>query len=184
MLSKTRNKSEYDIQAETFAEKIGLTMEVVYLGHYKRLSNYVTANWQVILRRGKNKPFTFEFSTSLNDSWRYFWEDGPNSFKHKQGLPPGLPESAYPKTSEHYTVAFGHKGRHRIEPTKQNPPTMYSVLAALTKYDPDTFENFCADYGYDEDSRKAFDVYLAVQKEWYEVRRIFHDVLEELQEIN
>lgn len=61
MLSKTRNKSKYDIQAETFAEKIGLTMEVVYLGHYKRLGDWVTAQWRVKLCRGKQTPFTFEF---------------------------------------------------------------------------------------------------------------------------
>lgn len=69
---------------------------------------------------------------------------------------------------------------HRIKPTK---PTAYDVLACLTKYDPGTFENFCAEMGFDTDSRKAEKTYFAVQAEWDGVRRIFGDVLEKLAEI-
>lgn len=61
-------------------------------------------------------------------------------------------------------------------------PTYYDVLAALTKYDPYTFENFCAEYGYDEDSRRAYSTYQAVKKEYEAVERLFGDVMDELQE--
>lgn len=63
------------------------------------------------------------------------------------------------------------------------PPTAYDVLACLTKYDPGTFADFCGDFGYDEDSRKAGKVYKAVVKEWAGVERMFGDVIEELVEI-
>lgn len=63
-------------------------------------------------------------------------------------------------------------------------PSAYDVLACLTKYDPGTFENFCADYGYDTDSRKAEKVYFAVQNEYAALRRIFTpEQLGQLQEI-
>lgn len=63
-------------------------------------------------------------------------------------------------------------------------PTAYDLLSCLTKYDPGTFENFCADYGYDTDSRKAEKTYKEVMKEWENVSRIFStDELEQLQEI-
>jgi len=62
-------------------------------------------------------------------------------------------------------------------------PTMYDVLTCLTKYDPETFENFCSEYGYDEDSRTAERTYKAVCKEYEAVDRLFSDVMEELQEI-
>lgn len=62
-------------------------------------------------------------------------------------------------------------------------PTMYDVLTCLTKYDPYSFEDFCGDYGYDEDSRKAEKIYRAVVKEYKAVQRLFGDILEELQEI-
>jgi hypothetical protein len=63
------------------------------------------------------------------------------------------------------------------------PPTMYDVLTCLTKYDPETFEYFCREYGYDTDSIKALETYKAVQREFNGVNRLFADVLEQLQEI-
>lgn len=63
-------------------------------------------------------------------------------------------------------------------------PTMYDVLATITKYDPETFEDFCLNYGYDEDSRKAEKVYHSVKEEWENIERLFGDVLEDLSEIS
>lgn len=65
------------------------------------------------------------------------------------------------------------------------PPTAYDVLACLTKYEVNSFEDFCGDFGYDIDSRKAYKTYKAVLKEWKNVERLFSAVqLEQLQEIN
>lgn len=63
-------------------------------------------------------------------------------------------------------------------------PRSYDILACLTKYDTGTFGNFCSEFGYDEDSRKAEKIYKAVLKEWAGVQRVFGDVLDELAEIN
>lgn len=62
-------------------------------------------------------------------------------------------------------------------------PTFYDYLASLTHYDPETFTEFCSEYGYDEDSRKALETYLNVQKEWLGVRKVFGHCLDELREI-
>lgn len=64
-------------------------------------------------------------------------------------------------------------------------PNAYDVLACMTKYDPGTFEDFCCEYGYNEDSRTAEKIYFAVQKEYTQLARIFTpEQMEELQEIN
>lgn len=64
-------------------------------------------------------------------------------------------------------------------------PSVYDVLACLTKYDPGTFEDFCSDYGYDNDSRTAERIYFAVQKEYTQLARLFTPgQMEELAEIN
>lgn len=63
-------------------------------------------------------------------------------------------------------------------------PTHYDVLACLTKSNPGSFENFCSDFGYNSDSRKAERIYNAVCSEWNSVDRLWHDVLETLQDIN
>lgn len=52
-------------------------------------------------------------------------------------------------------------------------PTLYDVLACLQNYDVGSFEDFCSDFGYDEDSRTAEKTYKAVLKEWEAMERLF-----------
>jgi len=64
-------------------------------------------------------------------------------------------------------------------------PTMYDILCCLQKYDVGSFENFCGDFGYDEDSRKTEKIYKAVLREYNAMCRLFTpEQLEEMQEIN
>jgi len=57
----------------------------------------------------------------------------------------------------------------------QITPTEYDVLTCLTKYDPETFEDFCSEFGYDEDSRKAEKIYKAVVNEYNNVAMLWND---------
>lgn len=67
----------------------------------------------------------------------------------------------------------------------QHMPKEYDILACLTKYDPGTFEDFCFEYGYDTDSRRAEIIYFLCQKEYKDLSRIFTaEQLEQLAEIN
>lgn len=64
-------------------------------------------------------------------------------------------------------------------------PRAYDLLAALTKYDPGTFANFCGDYGTNEDSISGLRTYKAVCREWAKVSRFFTaGELAELADIN
>lgn len=64
-------------------------------------------------------------------------------------------------------------------------PTAYDVLACITKDDVGTFSDFCSDFGYDEDSRRAEETYHAVCREYQKTRKFFTDAeLEELCEIS
>ena len=60
---------------------------------------------------------------------------------------------------------------------------MYDILSCLTKYDPETLENFCAEFGYDINSRDSKKTYNAVCKEYKAVEILFGDIMDELQEI-
>jgi hypothetical protein len=73
-------------------------------------------------------------------------------------------------------------GRYEVVGNK-TPPSLYSILTCLTKSCPEDFETFCGEFGYNTNSRKALDTYVAVQKEWAGVQRLFGDCLEELREI-
>ena len=84
-------------------------------------------------------------------------------------------------------MTYFEQGKVHTELTrkqKEARPDCYEVLACLTKYDPGTFENFCAECGYDEDSRTAERIYIAVQNEFANLKRIFDpEQLEAMQEI-
>jgi len=91
-----------------------------------------------------------------------------------------------------YSVRFERAGRKPLEIPRYTAsavdtihgfvPTAYDVLAAVQKSDVGTFADFCGDFGYDEDSRKAEQTYFAVQKEAAAVRAFFS--AEELDQIN
>lgn len=77
--------------------------------------------------------------------------------------------------------------RHKINVTiewKENKdfskPTPYDVLTCLTKYDPGTFEDFCGDFGYDEDSRAAERTYNAAKHEFNQLQTLYSDAELEL----
>lgn len=72
------------------------------------------------------------------------------------------------KGGKQYTFEFGQSISEG-----SNEPTLYDVLTCLTKYDPETFEDFCENYGYDTDSRKAEKVYKEVVKEFNNMQRLF-----------
>lgn len=63
-------------------------------------------------------------------------------------------------------------------------PNAYDVLACLTTYDVGSLYDFCDEFGYDEDSKTATNIYIAVVNEYKQLERIFtSEQMEELREI-
>jgi len=169
----------YDQNAKNFADKIGLEMTAIYTGHRARFSKSITAVYSITLTR-KERSYTFDFSTSINDSWQHKIYSRLVSWK--PGFPPRLDIDKFFEHPIRHSEQTSW-GKYDIRRWKKTP-TLYDILACITKSDPGSFKDFCDNYGYDEDSRKAFDVYIVVQKEWEQVDNLFHDVMEELEEIN
>jgi len=82
------------------------------------------------------------------------------------------------RNKKRYTFTFGQSISSGGE-----EPTMYDILSCLQKYEVGTFNDFCGEFGYNEDSRTAERTYKAVCKEYNAVSRLFGDILDELQEI-
>lgn len=126
----------------------------------------------------------------LGDGECSLWCDGGERIEASTG---GRLSSQVHNHGDHYRVTMKKRGsvswtfdfwgsihdqRHGFTPTE------YDVLTSITKDDPGTFEVFCSDMGYSEDSRKAEGMHKAVTKEWKKVRRFFTDAeLEELRTI-
>jgi hypothetical protein len=78
--------------------------------------------------------------------------------------------------------AFGQSVFHS---KKHIAPTAHDLLDCLIKSNPGTFDDFCSEYGYDNDSRSAERTYNSVVQEWLKVSSFFTaEEIDELQEIN
>jgi hypothetical protein len=96
----------------------------------------------------------------------------------------------------HYWVAFSAQGRNALafdfwgslhDRAENRHPGAYDVLACVNSdiYCPDTFEGFCSEYGYNEDSRQAESMYQRCSEFAAKLREFFTDEeQEELAEIS
>jgi hypothetical protein len=93
--------------------------------------------------------------------------------------------SGMPHGTRHYRCLFRKDGRRMtvvfsMGPAYHEPPTAVHVLDCLASdaagfKDWSTFEGFCAEYGYDEDNRKAERTYKAVEKQTTKLRVFLSD---------
>jgi hypothetical protein len=81
------------------------------------------------------------------------------------------------KNGKQYTFNFGQS----IANGKKEP-NIYDILACLQKYDVGSFEDFCKEFGYNNEYINNL-LYNKVCKEYKNVDRIFGDCIEELNEI-
>lgn len=169
-------ESTYEKQATDFLTKTGTELSVVFKIHDKHFPDDTDKRdiYTITLKRGQRK-YSFDFGNSLNNSGKYIGHK--NLCMNKFGK--------YLFTEDEFRKLKYDAKYHEI---KLNPkfeePTAYSVLACLQKYDVGTLENFCSEFGYDTDSKKAEKTYKAVVEEYKNVCTLFSDKeLEELQEI-
>ena len=130
--------------------------------------------YNITLKRGQRK-YSFKYGQSIAKSQHY----------KDKNIPSRL-----------YTMNGGNlKGGYKIDDLKNyqsfieliqgEAPTLYDVLACLQKYEVGTFEDFCSEFGYDNDSRTAKKTYKAVVKEYDKMCSLFsNDELEVLQHIS
>ena len=175
-------KTNYEKQATDFLEKTGCKMTITYKENRKYFPNDKETRdvYEIEIVRG-SRVWKFEFGNSIADS-EFVAVCGKSRYK--------IPSEMRTKSNQEITLYvkwnlqsdFGTvKADHIKRPV---PPSEYDVLSCLTKYDPESFENFCSEFGYDTDSKKADKVYSGVKEEWLNVCRMWSDSeIEELCEI-
>ena len=174
-------KSKYEQQAEAFlkATNTEFKCEFLFNGKYFCDDKEMRDVYRITLTRGR-RSYTFQFGQSIVNSGFYYTKGRKvNQIDRSQLTNKHL--VAWIKLRDYDFLNNG------TSDTIHYPiaPTAYDVLACLTKNDPGTFEDFCSEFGYDEDSRKAEKIYNAVLDEWRNVCALFTDEeIEQLQEIN
>ncbi len=137
--------------------------------------------YKITLKRGQRK-YSFEFGQSINNSGFY-----ATYGRQKYELPR---EKMNLKKHElknfvknKFNWDFGRVESDVLVYPKE--PTLYDVLACLTKNEVGSFEDFCSDFGYETDSITAKKTYKSVSKEYDKVCSLFsNEDLEILQLIN
>lgn len=198
-MKKKEEVSEYDQQAIDFLKATGAKISKVYTGHrpYWDDEKEFRATYMITITREGKPAMAFPFGQSMADSWKFFacsihasFHKPYNSTTTKKGFASlfDLFKDAIESGDDKGVKGFGYfrsyKGTSYQIKKQDKAPSDYDILAAITKYDPCTFEDFCNEYGYDTDSRKAETTYQAVRKEFTDLSKIFTgEELEQMAEI-
>lgn len=175
--------NEYKQQAIDFLEKTGVTFECKFDRYGKHFDDDTDSRdiYTITLTRG-SRSYTFKFGQSINCSMQWIANTiyTQNVWRQK-----GYPRLMGTRNEAARTLGFFSASQCIIIKNEHySEPNEYDVLACLTKYDPETFEDFCSEFGYDEDSRKAEKIYQAVREEYQNVAMLWSDEeMEELMEI-
>lgn len=176
---KTLELTSYDQQALDFLATTGAKIEITFSHNGKHFEDDKEERdiYNVILSRG-NRKYKFAFGNSLNDSG-FYAKINRNKYSIDR-------KYINDRNLVHIIKRLYNWGFNPSIDTIHRPvaPSEYSILCCLTKHNPETFENFCSDFGYDTDSRKAKKTFKAVSKEWLSVSSLFsYEELEVLREI-
>lgn len=168
--------NEYVKQAAEFLHKAHAEMKIEYVGLA------LNKEW-----KEKEKRCLYEITlTSPRGSMVFDFWDSIRNTEIKTMTLEAYAEKWYRMAFSSLTQAEKMQANKELAAKKKTAvPSVYDVLACLTKYDPGMFEDFCSDYGYNEDSRTAERIYFAVQKEYTQLTKLFTpEQMEELAEIN
>lgn len=184
-------------QAEDFLKKTKtiLTIDFIEFNKYSPEDKEKRDIYKFMIKRG-TRNFSGRYGSSLNDSgykWRY--KSTKNNDYKWQLLPDKLQTKKIREQEKIYKLTnklgnypffkdfktmdfFGKEYKRPIEPNS------YDILSCLTKYNPGTFENFCSEFGYDTDSKRADIIYNLVKEEYKNVCTIWSEKeIEELADL-
>lgn len=199
MKTNTENtKSEYDTQAEAFLSANGLKFRAT-------LSDTKTPGWakdgeahghhyRVTISRASRPAMkgafdVFEDGKKVNTvfysaSANVDADEVKRSLVNHDGMSDGITVKAARATAGDRLV-FDFWGSQNDAATGRQP-SAYDVLACISSdaYTPETFEDFCAEYGYEADSIKALQTFRRADRFAKRLRAFFTEAeLEALSEI-
>ena len=167
--------STYEQQANDFLTKTGTTLKVDFLRNdfYFHKDTEKRDIYKCTLIRGE-RTYSFEFGQSVMES--QYYQD--NTIKERSYTMNGKPRTG------NYILSSIPPNQRDYSLVKGKVPNDYDILACIEKNNPGTFEEFCSEFGYDEDSRSAEKTFIAVRDQFLNIERLFtHEEMDELREI-
>jgi len=181
--------NEYEQQALNFLEQTNTSFEVRFLKHdfYFPDDKEKRDIYKITLTRGE-RTYKFKFGQSINGSGlRLFHKSGERT-KYKPFFIPEELRNIEDNRTRTKKIRFYFETNYfmlaGLNYDLGEKPTSYDVLASLHKYNVGTFGDFCSEFGYVQDSRKAEQTYKAVLDEYNNLKMLYSDKeLEKMQEI-
>lgn len=168
--------NEYVKQAKDFLSKANATMTIEFIGCD------VPTHWKGETARHNHYKFTI--TTPRGKMEDDFWDSVHNTELSLMSFDNFCCKKYHMHEKDMFPVEKIKAQKLWKEQVKYAIPTEYDILACLETYVPNTFEDFCWEFGYDTDSISAMKTYLACQKQWAKIRKIFtEEQIEELAEI-
>jgi hypothetical protein len=182
--------NEYEQQALDFLIKTGTNLDVEfrYTGPVDwDTDGYHHDHYRVTLKRN-GREFGFDFTDSRK-----------NSLFRRIASIPGIPDDKTLKELHKMDKAtwrafterthFGGRPPDFNKKWRNYQPTAYDVLAGLDAYECGSFDDFCAEFGYNElpmsEYPRVMGIYAEVQRQSQELHRMFsEEELDMLREIS
>jgi len=178
MKAQAKILNDYEQSAIDFLESTGTTLKIDYLytGTYFPSDTDERDIYQFTLTNERGS-YSAKFGDSLNNTKIRQFKSGLHKLNYKQ-------DYDFCKANGIKVSASGHVHKYR----KQVKPGAYDILTCIDSYCPDTFEEFCSDYGYSDqpptDHDNIMRIFLSVREQSTGLRKLFTDSeLEQLAEI-
>lgn len=177
--------NEYEKQAEAFLKETKTEFKAVFLRHGKHFEDDKDKRdiYEITLKRG-DRAYKFPFgqsivnsgfkliNTNTNQETKYTWFKELTYNTDRDGK----------RLTRDIKDKIGSLGCFKI--VLGTAPSAYDVLACLEKNEVGSFSEFCDEFGYDTDSRKAETTYKAVLNEYENLKMLYSDEeLSKMQEI-
>lgn len=173
-------------QAEDFLNETNSSLEVKFLKYDYHFPDDKEKRdiYKVTISRG-NRKYSFNFGQSLNSSGqKWLYGDFKRGVSHSKGkafvisfINPHEKDGKEGEIISFYSGTWDINKNYKI-------PSSYDILTCLEKYEVGSFEDFCSNFDYDTDSRKAEGIYKAVLNEYTQLCTLYSDKeLEKMQEI-
>lgn len=164
-MKKAQQKSEIELAVDAYLAEIGVSYSVVPRGTGLKRDGWECDGWAVAFQKGNGRKTFEEFDYFTGTGHRV--DHGPGYQRLKGEVKSSLSSVNYQKNH-----------------AKPFAPFAASVLYCLildAHADDMSFSNWCGDYGYGTDSRKAFETYQACCNNAAKLRKVFtHNQIEKL----
>jgi hypothetical protein len=140
---------------DTLCETLGIKLDALLVGYMPDTDTPADKRWP---------HFAWRVTLTLGD--RSHATDYKTGVGHVNPMPSRfMPNEAQPTREKWWRI--NHKG-----PKRPSAADIISALMSDASSGADTFEDFCSNLGYDTDSRRAMDTYLACQAASTAMRRL------------